>query len=78
LEISQRIEGNGSLIQGIQEAVKPRKNTPSLKKVLRGQGCYRVVSKWETTLGVFGLMKESSDFSFLENFKREGSLPYPI
>jgi hypothetical protein len=32
----------------------------------------------ETTLGLLGLMKESSNFSFLENFKGEGILPYPI
>jgi hypothetical protein len=29
-----------------------------------------LVSKWETTLGMLGLTKESSNyFSFLENFK---------
>jgi hypothetical protein len=50
-----------------------------LKRYLRGWVCYKVVSEWETTLGLLGLTKESSDyFSFLENFKGEGTLPYPI
>jgi hypothetical protein len=50
-----------------------------LKRYLRGWVCYKLVSEWETTLGLLGLTKESSDyFSFLENFKGEGTLPYPI
>jgi hypothetical protein len=49
------------------------------KKNYAYRGC---VTKWYqsmvTTLGLLGLMKESSDFSFLENLKEEGVLPYPI
>jgi hypothetical protein len=52
--------------------------TPSLKKVLRGRMCYKLVSERETTLGLLGLTKESNDFSFLQNFKGEGTLPYLI
>jgi hypothetical protein len=55
-------------------------DAPSLKKVLKGLGVLQSgIRAWETTLGLLGLTKESSDyFSFLENFKGEGTLPYPI
>jgi len=33
-----------------------------LKMYLRGWVCYKVVSKWVTTLGLLGLTKESSDY----------------
>jgi hypothetical protein len=49
-----------------------------LKGYLRVWVCYKVVLEREKTLGLLGLIKESSDFSFLEMFKGEGTLPYPI
>jgi hypothetical protein len=49
-----------------------------LKRYLRGWVCYKLVSEQETTLGLLGLTKESSDYSsFLENFKGEGTLLLP-
>jgi hypothetical protein len=37
-------------------------DAPSLKRVLRGQVYYKLVSKKETTLALLGLTKESSDY----------------
>jgi hypothetical protein len=69
------ISGRGFKMIKKREILMPH----PLKRYL-GVGC---VTKWyqsrETTLGLLGLTKESSDyFFFLENFKGEGTLPYPI
>ena len=59
------------LFEELREAIGKRKKCiPSLKRILRGWVCYRVVSEQATTLGLLGLMKESSEFFFLETFKR--------
>jgi hypothetical protein len=36
----------------------------SLKIHLMGWVCYKLVSEWATTLGLFGLMKESNEYIF--------------
>jgi hypothetical protein len=38
----------------------------TLKGYLRAWLCYKVVSEWETTLALLELIKESSNFYFLE------------
>jgi hypothetical protein len=68
-----RSSGGLACVETIQEK---KIYTPSLKKVLRGRVCDKVVSEQETTLGLLGLMKESNNF--LRKFKGEGALPYPI
>jgi hypothetical protein len=53
-------------------------DAPSLKRVLRGRVCYKLVSEHGNNTCLLGLTKESGNISFLENFKGEGILPYPI